>query len=615
MRITLDCETWLIAPGRLAPPLVSVAFAVDGGLVKLFHTRDPWADALLPLVSNPAAVLVGHNLAYDLAVLIAADGRLAAPLWAMVDEGRTRDTMLRAQLIAIALGHFKFDAVTGKPSKFSLADLVSKHLGETVEGKSGPDVWRLRYRELADVPLCDWPEAATEYARLDVSYTDRVWLKLEEYRAQTGVELPDETAQNQAAWALHLASVWGVRTDPQAVAELRARLEAGVAESRAMMTAAGILRANGSRDNKALQGRVLDAYNEFAPTTDKGAVRLNEETLRGSGDALLVAIADASADEKELSTFVPQLEAGARYPINARWHTLVESGRVSCSNPNLTNQPRRPGVRECYQARPGTLFASADYNFAELCTLAQTCYDWFGESKLRDAINAKIDPHLVTAASILGLPLDEVVTRHAAKDAQVKDARQLAKAANFGFPGGLGAATFIEFARATYGVRVSEDEARELKRAFVSAFPEMEYYWKKVGAACNGGSFTGALLRSGRQRGGLGFCDGCNYFFQGSVADAAKSAFYRLTVEGWRGGGLFAGGRPLILMHDEIIAEVPEEGAHEAAVRLATVMIEELSAVCPDVLIRAEPSLMRRWYKSAEPVYDGVRLVPWEPKS
>lgn len=615
MRITLDCETWLIAPGRLAPPLVSVAWSVDGGPVRLRHRSDPWASELATLLQSPEAILVGHNVAYDLAVMISAAPELELILWRLVTEGRVRDTMIRAQLIAIALGHFKFDPHTGKPSKYSLADLVSKHLGQTVEGKSGPDVWRLRYRELHDVPLIQWPEAALEYARLDVAYEDRVWLRLEDYRTSVGVDLPDEVAQVQAAWALHLASVWGIRTDPEAVAALRTRLEAGVAESHAAMEAAGIRRPNGTRDNKALQARVAGAYGEFAPTTEKGAIKLDEATLRGSGDPLLKLIADAAADEKELSTFVPQLEAGAQYPINARWSVLVESGRVSCSSPNLTNQPRRPGVRECYRARPGTLFASADYSYAELCTLAQTCFDWFGSSKLRDAINAETDPHLVTAASILGASLDEVVTRHAAKDPSVKDARQLAKAANFGFPGGLGAATFTEFARLTYGVRVSEDQARELKAAFVRAFPEMELYWKKIGAACNGGSFTGQLLRSGRQRGGLGFCDGCNYFFQGSVADAAKAAFYRLAVEGWRGGSDFAGGRPLILMHDEIIAEVPEDRAHEAAHRLAQVMREELAKVCPDVLIRAEPALMRRWYKEAAPVFEHGRLIPWIPKS
>jgi DNA polymerase I-like protein with 3'-5' exonuclease and polymerase domains len=66
-------------------------------------------------------------------------------------------------------------------------------------------------------------------------------------------------------------------------------------------------------------------------------------------------------------------------------------------------------------------------------------------------------------------------------------------------------------------------------------------------------------------------------------------------------------------VHDEIIAEVPEDRAHEAAHRIAEVMVETMNLYTPDVPARAEPALMRRWYKAADPVYVDGRLVPWEP--
>ena len=70
----------------------------------------------------------------------------------------------------------------------------------------------------------------------------------------------------------------------------------------------------------------------------------------------------------------------------------------------------------------------------------------------------------------------------------------------------------------------------------------------------------------------------------------------------------------MILMHDEIISEVPVDLAAEAAQRVADVMVETLCEVCPDVKIVAEPALMRRWYKGAAPTYVDGRLVPWEPE-
>ena len=69
----------------------------------------------------------------------------------------------------------------------------------------------------------------------------------------------------------------------------------------------------------------------------------------------------------------------------------------------------------------------------------------------------------------------------------------------------------------------------------------------------------------------------------------------------------------MIVPHDEIIAEVPEHRAHEAAERLAAVMHDTAAANCPDVPIVVEPALMRRWYKGAKTTRDGAgRLVVWE---
>ena len=44
-------------------------------------------------------------------------------------------------------------------------------------------------------------------------------------------------------------------------------------------------------------------------------------------------------------------------------------------------------------------------------------------------------------------------------------------------------------------------------------------------------------------------------------------------------------------------------------------MVEEMKEYLPDIPVKADAHLMRRWYKSAEPVYDEAGLlIPWEPE-
>lgn len=124
-----------------------------------------------------------------------------------------------------------------------------------------------------------------------------------------------------------------------------------------------------------------------------------------------------------------------------------------------------------------------------------------------------------------------------------------------------------------------------------------------------------------------------NGWFQGLLADATKSALRRASREMYDStfrlddgsmSPLF-GSRFILFAHDELIAELPEHCAHEAAMRLSKIMEEELCAYCPDMVaaIKAEPAIMRRWYKGAatwyaiggkKPANANDRLTPWYPK-
>jgi DNA polymerase-1 len=246
---------------------------------------------------------------------------------------------------------------------------------------------------------------------------------------------------------------------------------------------------------------------------------------------------------------------------------------------------------------------------------------------MADAINAGLDPHLDMAASMLGIDYDEAKRRKKADDPQIAEYRQLSKALNFGYPGGLGRSKFVEYARAGYGVVLSEAEAGRRKEEWYRKWPEMRLYHQMFGNLTLGdATFDLVQPGSGRVRGKVGFCDGSNSVFQGRAADGAKRAgwylaqecylgFSKLWPDDGRPRSPLYGSRPVLFVHDEFILEVPIATAHEATLRQSEVMVAGMKEVVPDVKVGTEYAVAVRWYKGASAVYDeNKRLMPWEPK-
>jgi DNA polymerase family A len=113
---------------------------------------------------------------------------------------------------------------------------------------------------------------------------------------------------------------------------------------------------------------------------------------------------------------------------------------------------------------PGHEFIDADYKTIELATLAQACVGQFGlESSMATAINADKDLHTLFAAKVAGKDEADVT----------KDERTKVKPINFGKPGGMGDKTMQQYAKASYGVDLTDTEVAELTAAWFDMFPEM----------------------------------------------------------------------------------------------------------------------------------------------
>jgi len=628
--IAFDTETHLITPGCTAPKLVCVSVALQEGkgqrgTGKIFLAKDGLA-FLKEVLQDKDVILTGHHTCFDLGVICAEDPSLVPLVFQAIDEGRLADTLLRQKIIDNALGELKFvwneETFEYKKQRYGLAFVVSRLLGRHRE--KGEDTWRLRYNELEDTPVADWPKDAQEYAEFDAEDTMAMYLKQSDLAIKAGLpslgqDVHGERWQMEASWSLYLASMWGMRTDGAMVKELSVifsdKWETYLKEAQL----AGFVREDvkRSKDTKAIALAVKEYFNRTGsevPRTPTGKVSLKRDVLVKTDNSGLLAVAEMGKWRKLLTTYIPVLEGGTEHPINCSFNPILETYRTSCSRPNIQNLPRVGNVRECFVPREGSTFVFCDYDTLEMRSLAQVCIDLFGYSSMADALREGKDLHLDMAAEIAGIEYEEAQRLFKGGDRHIKELRRHAKPANFGFPGGMGPSAFRDYA-AQYGVELNFLESKELKNTFMRKWPEMDAYFQY----CTRISNTTArvdFIRSDMIRGDVSYTAICNGFFQHLAAMGAKRAMYESSKACYttRESPLY-GCRPVAFIHDEIGVEVPSHvDIHDAGKELERIMIETMSYWIPDIPITCEPFAMKRWYKGADSVYKDGRLVPWEPK-
>lgn len=602
--VFFDTETFPIRPGRQAPRVVCVQTSPDH-----LELREEGLDRIEEAL-DAGATLVAHNAAFDVLCTSATRPRLLEKWVKAYEEDRVECTMVREQLIRIQEGKLK-------SSSLSLAGCLKAHnIPDPFAEGAKQSAVRTSYGQLDNIPVDRWPAEARDYALADLVVADL-------YHAQEAGQwtLEDQHRQARAAFALAYTSAWGMRTDPAAIRDLSDRIEDEHDEIRSRLMRAGLVRATGSKNTKAAKALMVAACQEKGvevPKTDTGAVGLSADDCLASGDSRLVAYARYGSIDK-LRARVNRLTAAGDLPIQPRFNVLVETGRTSCRTGNVKpgriplafgdqvqNPHREPGVRECYRARDGYLLCAVDWSSAELHSLAQVCTYMGIGSELGRVLNAGLDAHLNFACLMKGWNYGWA--KESKSTPEVKEARQAAKAANFGFPGGLGAEKFRWYAAKTYGVDLTMDQAWELKEWWFQAYPEMTAYFQRVQQVHEDGKLV--QFKSGRVRGGATYCATANSYFQGLTADMAKDAGFRLAKETIT--GRLKGARLWNFVHDEWILEVPEDRASEYAAVQVEVMEEAGRAWCPDVPVKVEPALMRVWSKAAEPVYDEEgRLQCW----
>ena len=290
-------------------------------------------------------------------------------------------------------------------------------------------------------------------------------------------------------------------------------------------------------------------------------------------------------EHKKLSTLVsvffeplPRTTSVKTGRIHANyWQLGATTGRFSCSGPNFQQVPRDDSVRSCFVAEDGNKLVIADYSQIELRIAAEISED----RRMTEAYLNDEDLHRLTASLVQGRSLDEVTTAQ----------RQAAKAINFGLIFGMGPRGLKYSAKRSYDVEMTLDEAKTFRNRFFEVYSGIRAWHRKSERDLKYTNKQRTLC--GRRfiwKGTPSFTVFINRQVQGTAADIAKIALGELSIVLKKSEA-----KIIAMIHDEIIIEVPEANAVEAARTLQQTMEAAGKEVLKQVPIVAEARIADSW--------------------
>ena len=510
-------------------------------------------------MSRWPGVVVAHNGKYD-------------QLWAYEQYGVvppvTWDTMLAEHLI---------DSEGPKGLKI----LGAKYLHV-------PD-WSIDLRDPASVPLHE----LLEYAAMDTAVTSGIYLcQQPNARLMNDLMMP-------ANRALLGAEIEGVGLDLEGAKELRSDLQY---QDRNITEQVSV---NGPADTPRQVGKLL--YETLGlpvlERTPTGRPRVSGSVLRRLNHPVADMLADRTKIRKGISAFLtPWIEAVD--PEDPRLYStfrlagtatgrLSSGGAEGASGINLQQIPRDPRYKRLIQARPGYTLAELDYSQIELRIAAHLS----GDARMLDIYRTGGDIHTTTAKAITGKQFIE------------KSNRTKAKAVNFGFLYGMGAASFRDYARDSYGVELSEEEAIEYRKRFFDLYSGLPKWHRMVKEEALKNGYVKTLF--GRVR----YLDGIQYW-SGSQKGTALRQAVNTSVQSLASDMIILAlgiidrlivgkydAKIIATVHDSVLLEIKDKGAEDIARKVKYIM-EHLPlkhfGVKLNVPIEAGLSMGRRWGEMEE---------------
>lgn len=541
--------------------------AIAGPTGATFLDRDWVLSKLKIILENDSIKKVGHNIKYDLQVMRQVGIHV---------RGVVRDTMIAAFLIDPTRNQYGIDALALNLlnfKKIATQELIGK--GKNTIGMDKLDLDRVaryasedaditwRLAELFDKKLVDLPTIRKLHDEVETPLID-VLVEMESNGIAVDPKILREQSQKLGERIDHLrgeiTQQAGTDFNPDSPKQL-----ADVLFNRLGLRVVKKTKTGPSTDVEVLEKLSLDH-----PVPK---LMLEYRTLTKLKNTYL----------DNLTEYTNQRTGR----IHASFSQIgAETGRLSCSDPNLQNIPIRtdegrairlafvPGDRE------QQVLLTADYSQIELRVLAH----YTQEPALVRAFEQDEDIHRAVAAEVFNVPLDQVN----------KSQRNQAKTINFGIIYGV---TAFGLARRIDGLSVAA--AGELITAYNKRFPSIQRFMQECVAQAQDTGYVETLM--GRRRPLPDINSGVinirnmsermaiNSVVQGSAADMIKIAMlnvYRRLERERRPSKL------LLQVHDELVFETPRSVVEEDAEIVRQEMQNAMSLRVP---IKVEVGWGKNW--------------------
>ena len=531
----------------------------------------------LELFADPRIEKIGHNLKFDIGVLLWQGIPVSTPIY---------DTMLAHSLVEPEQRHkmdylaesllgytpISYDSVfgvkpvekTGQLNLFGEAEMS----GVAPAPEGGPSFAEIVQYAAEDADVT-WQLAGILRKQIHESGQERVLLEIECPLVPVLVAMEKE----------------GIRVDPAALAETGEILATRIAGyEKAVYEAAGMpFNLNSPKQVGEILFERL-RLDDKAKKTKTGQYKTDEQTLSALAAEHQIVRDMLSYREaaKLKGTYVDALPESI-FPGTGRIHTtfhqlLTATGRLASNNPNLQNIPIRSEqgreIRRAFVPRGADfVILSADYSQIELRVMASLCAD----PAMIEAFQAGEDIHTATAARVFGVPLEGVTS----------EMRRTAKMVNFGIIYGIsafglsqrlngelsrgGAQEVIdEYFRQYPGVKRFQDEtiAQAQRDGYVETLTGRRRYLRDINSK-NG------MIRSAAERTAI------NTPIQGTAADMIKIAMVR--VAKLLDEGAYRT-RMLLQVHDELVFDLHREEKDELVPKIEEAMKSALPLSVPVVV-------------------------------
>lgn len=551
-RLAVDTETTGLAWYDGRRPFIATASDYDRDY--LFDLADPEDCAALQRAMDTADELIFHNAPFDLLMLDANAFR--------VDHlfDKVHDTRLLAPIVLgdVDGGHHLKNLATllldpeARHGENEVLDrMVALSLIQKRDQKYKPDgayyeVWQA------------YPDILEAYALLDTRYTydlfHVLWDKAD-VRARTEVYPLERAVQP------HLIRLMrrGVRVNRGQVAKMITQFESDktAAWDRLQASVKDPEFNPGSSAQVAAHLQVMNTPLTVRAPKGEGwsTAKWVLEDLMAAGHAseFLEPLLDWRSADKVLGTYLYPMQA--REIVHADFQQLgAWTSRMSCRKPNLQNIPVRRGteVRSCFVPRTGHKLIVADFASIELRLLDM----YMGANSPLGDIIEDGDPFLWLGEQIYGTSdVDKWPV-----------ARGPLKNGFYAMTYGAGGPRFAKTVGG--GMTPAEGKAtiKKIKQALGSSFYDLT---DAIRTLIEGQGYirtlTGRKQHVSRDKSYVGL----NALIQGSAAELMKEAFVRVSdnplLEEWAYN-------PLLIVHDELVGEVPTKFAKRALALVCEIM-------------------------------------------